>query len=272
MKNQEGLLPRQIAKDSGHKAAATELRKAERKQGKGGSSSATGQMSDLWALTLHDWSQEYEAELRQAFGPKSDTVTAEMFISVLKELQAPVEPDQIQTVISAHGGDGRVNISDFIRGVKYIAKPFCISSYMPKKKKGGKERKGSKKKKKKKDKFVLPVPICTLPPVLKPRRADGGPPNFMIGSYFNTSDILRFDPNHPPVHPVMNDSGWYIRKPPTVYMNVNYCVRTNDVESLDSAFSEEVPVDVQDQFYKTPLMVACSSGNYDMAQYLLSKG
>lgn len=262
------MLPHQIAKDSGHNAVAKELRKAERKQGKGSDPSGAGQMSDLWALTLHDWSQEYEAELWKAFGDKSDTVTAERFVSVLEELQAPVEPDQIQAVISAHGGD--VNISDFIRGVKYIKKPFRLSSYMPKKKKGGKGKKGGKKKKK--APFVLPMPICTLPPELKPRRADGGPPNFMISSYFNCSDVLRFDPAHPPVHPVMNDSGWYIHKPPPVYVNVNSCVRTNDLESLDHAFSKGVPVDVQDEFYKTPLMVACSTGNYEMAQYLLSKG
>ncbi|XP_039454486.1 ankyrin repeat and EF-hand domain-containing protein 1a isoform X2 [Oreochromis aureus] len=268
LKNREGLLPHQIAKDSGHNAVAKELRKAERKQGKGSDPSGAGQMSDLWALTLHDWSQEYEAELWKAFGNKSDTVTAERFVSVLEELQAPVEPDQIQAVISAHGGD--VNISDFIRGVKYIKKPFRLSSYMPKKKKGGKGKKGGKKKKK--APFVLPMPICTLPPELKPRRADGGPPNFMISSYFNCSDVLRFDPAHPPVHPVMNDSGWYIHKPPPVYVNVNSCVRTNDLESLDHAFSKGVPVDVQDEFYKTPLMVACSTGNYEMAQYLLSKG
>lgn len=262
------MLPHQIAKDCGHNAVAKELRKAERKQGKGSDPSGTGQMSELWALTLHDWSQEYEAELWKAFGDKSDTVTAERFISVLEELQTPVEPDRIQAVISAHGGD--VNISDFIRGVKYIKKPFRLSSYMPKKKKGGKGKKGGKKKKK--GPFVLPMPVCTLPPELKPRRADGGPPSFMISSYFNCSDVLRFDPAHPPVHPVMNDSGWYIHKPPPVYVNVNSCVRTNDLESLDQAFSEGVPVDVQDEFYKTPLMVACSTGSYETAQYLLSKG
>lgn len=262
------MLPHQIAKDSGHNAVAKELRKAERKQGKGSDPSGTGQMSELWALTLHDWSQEYEAELWKAFADKSDTVTAERFISVLEELQAPAEPDQVQAVVSAHGGD--VNISDFIRGVKYIKKPFRLSSYMPKKKKGGKGKKGGKKKKK--GPFVLPMPICTLPPELKPRRADGGPPGFMIRSYFNSSDVLRFDRAHPPVHPVMNDSGWYIHKPPPVYVNVNACVRTNDLESLDQAFGEGVPVDVQDEFYKTPLMVACSAGSYEMAQYLLSKG
>ncbi|XP_044026317.1 ankyrin repeat and EF-hand domain-containing protein 1a isoform X2 [Siniperca chuatsi] len=270
LKNQEGLLPRQIAKDAGHKAAAKELKKAERQQGKGNKSSGVGLMSDLWVLTLHDWSHEYETELRQAFGNKSDTVTTEMFISVLEELKAPVEVDQLHTVISAHdkGREGCVNINDFIRGVKYIKKPFLLSSYMPKKKKGEKGGKGGKKR----GKFVLPMPICTLPPELMPRRPDGGPPHFMIETYYNCSDIRRFDRDHPPEHPIMNDSGWYIEKPDKVYVNINYCVKSGDLESLELALSQGVPVDVKDPFYKTPLMVACSSGNYEVAQYLLSRG
>ncbi|XP_041814611.1 ankyrin repeat and EF-hand domain-containing protein 1a [Chelmon rostratus] len=267
LKNQEGFLPRQIAKDAGHKAAAKELRKAE-KQRKGNKSS--GLMSDLWVLTLHDWSHEYETELRQAFGDKSDTVTTEMFISVLEELKAPVDLDELDTVISAHdkGREGRVNINDFIKGVKYIKKPFLLSSYMTKKKKGEKGGKGGKKK----GKFVLPMPICTLPPELMPRRPDGGPPHFMIETYYNCSDTRRFDRDHPPEHPIVNDSGWYMEKPEKVYVSINYCVRSGDLESLDLALSQGVPVDVQDQFYKTPLMVACSSGNYEVAQYLLSRG
>uniref|UniRef100_A0A3B4X162 Ankyrin repeat and EF-hand domain containing 1a n=1 Tax=Seriola lalandi dorsalis TaxID=1841481 RepID=A0A3B4X162_SERLL len=270
LKNQEGSLPRQIAKDAGHKAAAKELRKAEKQQGKGNKSSGVGLMSDFWALTLHDWSNEYETELRQEIGDKSDTVTSEMFISVLEELKAPVEPEQLQTVILAHdkGKDGCVNISDFIKGVKYIKKPFLLSSYMPKKKK----EKGGKGGKKKKGKFELPMPICTLPPELMPRRSDGGPPNFMIETYYNCSDISRFDHDHPPEHPIMNDSGWYMEKPEKIYVNINYCVKSGDLESLDLAFNQGVPVDVQDELYKTPLMVACSSGNYKVAQYLLSQG
>lgn len=270
LKNQEGLLPRQIAKDAGNKAAAKELRKAERQQGKGKNSIGGSLMSDLWVLTLHDWSHEFETELRQAFGNKSDTVTTEMFVSVLKELNAPVELDQLHTVISAHdkGREGCVNISDFIKGVKYIKKPFLLSSYMPKKKKGQKGGKGGKKK----GKFVLPLPICTLPPDLMPLRPDGRPPHFMIETYYNCSDSRRFDRDHPPEHPIMNDSGWYIDKPEKVYVNINYCVKNGDLESLDLALSQGVPVDVQDPFYKTPLMMACSSGNYEVAQYLLSRG
>lgn len=262
------MLPRQIARDAGHKAAAKELRKAERQQGKGSKSNSVGLTSDVWALNLHDWTHEYEAELHQAFGSSSD-VTTDVFISVLEDLKAPVGPEQLKTVISAHEGkEGCVNINDFIKGVKYIKKPFLHSSYMPKKKKGEKKGKGGKKK----GKFDLPLPICTLPPELMPRRADGGPPHFMIKTYFNCSDTRRFDRDHPPQHPIMNDSGWYLEKPEDVYANISYCVKSGDLESLDLALNQGVPVDVQDQFYKTPLMGACCSGNYEVAQYLLSRG
>uniref|UniRef100_A0A672Y7L1 Ankyrin repeat and EF-hand domain containing 1a n=1 Tax=Sphaeramia orbicularis TaxID=375764 RepID=A0A672Y7L1_9TELE len=269
LKNHEGLLPRQIAKDCGHKAAAKELRKAEKQPAKGHKSTAVGPLSDLWALTLHDWSNENEDDLRRACGNKSDVVSAERFVSVLEELKAPVEVGQIHIVMAAHdrGREGCINVNDFIKGTKYVKKPFLLSSYVPKKKKekGGK---GGKKK----GKFVLPLPICTLTPELMPRRPDGGPPHFLIETYWNHSDPRRFDPDHPPVHPVMNDSGWYLEKPNSVFINMGYCVRSGDLESMDLAFSQGVPVDVQDQFYKTPLMLACSTGNYEMVRYLLSRG
>ncbi|KAK2856539.1 hypothetical protein Q5P01_005274 [Channa striata] len=122
VKNREGLLPRQIAKDAGHKAAATELRKAERLNRDGGKS--VGPMSEVWALKLHDWSNECETELRQAFGNQSDTVTTEMFLSVLEALRAPVNLEQLQIIIAAHqkGKQGSLSINDFIKGVKYVKK------------------------------------------------------------------------------------------------------------------------------------------------------
>lgn len=274
LKNQEGFLPRQIAKDAGHKAAARELRKAERQQGKGNKSNNITLLSGLWPLTLHDWSHEFEAELRRAFGGKFETVSTEMFVAVLQKLNAPADVDQLQTVILAH--DKRkassINVNEFMRGVKYIKKPFLLSSYLPKKKKVSKGGKASKKKKKKKDKLLLPLPICTLTQELMPRRQDGGPPDFMIETYYNCSDSRRFDREHPPEHPIANDSGWYVEKPHKIFVNVNYCVKSGDLESLDLAFNHGVPVDVKDEFYKTPLMVACSNGNYEVAQYLLNRG
>ncbi|KAM4633768.1 ankyrin repeat and EF-hand domain-containing protein 1 [Polymixia lowei] len=264
LKNLEGLLPRQIAKESGHKAAAKELRKAERLQGK-----QKGPGAAPWALTLHDWSHEHETALRDAFGDKSETVSAETFISVLEKLKAPVDSEQLRTVVLAHDRrrEDRLNVNEFLRGVKYVHKTFLVSSYGPKKKgkKGGKAGK-------KRGKLSLPMPICTIPSELIYRREDGGPPQFMIETYKHCTDVSRFDRDHPPEHPIVDDSAWYIDEPEKVYINISYCVKAGDLESLDLAFSQGVPVDVKDRFYKTPLMVACSSGNYDVAQYLISLG
>uniref|UniRef100_A0A3B3WHQ1 Ankyrin repeat and EF-hand domain containing 1a n=1 Tax=Poecilia mexicana TaxID=48701 RepID=A0A3B3WHQ1_9TELE len=270
VKNKEGLLARQIAKDFGLKAAIKELKKAERAFGKSKKSTGGGMMSDLWALTLHDWSNEYQAELVEAFRDQFGNADLDTFMSVLENLGAPVEPDQLKMVFSAHNkkGEGLINVNDFVKGTKYIKKVFRLTGYTTQKKK---KEKGAKKKKKK-GPFVLPIPICTLVPELKPRRPDGGPPHFMIEKYHNLTDVRRFDNEHPPLHPIVNDSWWYIEKPNKVYININYCVRNGDLESLDLAFNDGVPVDAQDEFYKTPLMEACISGNYELVQYLLEKG
>lgn len=267
IKNLKGLLPRIIAKDANHKAAAKELKKAERQQGK---ACSTGLMSVVWALTLHDWSYEYEQELQEAFEGQSDTVSTEMFVSVLEALKAPIELEQLSAIISVldEGSRGFISINDFIKGAKHIKKPFLLSAYVPKKKKGAKGPKG----KKKKGKFVVPFPICILPPEHMTRRPKGGPPNFMIEKCHKLSDTRRFNPDHPPEHPLIDDSAWYVDSPDKAYADISQCVRNGDLKSLDLAFSQKVRVDIEDPFYKTPLMEACSSGQYEMVRYLLGCG
>ncbi|XP_061560774.1 ankyrin repeat and EF-hand domain-containing protein 1a [Phycodurus eques] len=263
VKNCEGFLPRQIAKDAGHKAAVKELRKAEQQRGKENTDESV--LTDVWALTLHDWSNEYERDLLQAFD--REKVPSEKFASVLTTLGAPVTQEQLELVISFHviGRDPTINVNDFIKGASYIKKPYLLLSYIPKKKKGGKGGKG-----KKKPKFVLPMPICTLPPEFKPRREDGGPPEYMMET-INTADTRRLDQDLPPEHPVVDDTAWYTEKPDKIYLNINYLVKNGDIEALGLAFSQRIPVDVQDPFYKTPLMVACAIGNYEVTKYLLDK-
>ncbi|XP_053737467.1 ankyrin repeat and EF-hand domain-containing protein 1a [Synchiropus splendidus] len=270
LRNRDGLTPRQVAKDCSNKAAAKELRKAEMQRGKAEKRSGVKLLSHPWALTLHDWSNEFQAELQQAFGDKSEMVPSERFSSVLRELNAPVDQDQIRVVISASDTfrQGLVSVTDFIKGVKYIQKPFLLSCHNPKQKKDWKGGKAASKK----SKFVPPIPICTLPAEVMPRRPDGGPPTFMIEKFYNQSDTSRFSHDRPPKHPVENDSAWYQESPQKLYVNINECVTSGDLETLDLAFTQGVPVDVRDLYYKDPLMAACASGNYEVAQYLLSKG
>lgn len=279
LKNKHGLVPCQIAKAHDHKAAMKELQKAERVFTKF-SKPGVVNPNELWALTLHDWSCEHEEALRNAFQlpVESDApvekVSREKFAYVLQEHHAPVDQEHLQKIIADHDKkhEGAINISEFFKGLQYLQKAFVLSSYEPKtkKKKGGKGRKGEKGKTKK-GKSVVPLPICTLPPDIMEKRPDGSP-QFMIESYQPFTDTKRFDRDHPPAHPVEDDSAWYVDEPQKIYTNINRCVRTGDFESLCLAFSQHLPVDIRDRFYKTPLMAACSSGSYKMAEFLITLG
>lgn len=265
IKDKAGVLPRQIALDANYKDVAKELKKAEKQHAK---RSSSGQMTVVWALTLHDWSQVREKELLQAFGNESVTAPTGTFISVLQELKAPVELEQLRVVVSAVEvvSEGHVNIREFIKGNKYISKQFLYSTYFQQKKK-----KEPKRKPKKKGKFVIPFPICVLPPENMPRRSGGGPPLYMIEKY-NPAHSSHFNLYNPPLHPLLDDSRWYIDDPDKQFVPINNCVRSGDVQSLDLAFRQGIPVDIQDPAYKTPLMVACAEGCYEVVCYLLSRG
>uniref|UniRef100_A0A8C4WHE5 Ankyrin repeat and EF-hand domain containing 1 n=1 Tax=Gopherus evgoodei TaxID=1825980 RepID=A0A8C4WHE5_9SAUR len=261
--------PRMTAKESGFKAASKELRKIERLHAK---ISKPGLKEDnpRWAMRLHDWSLEHQTALREAFEvvDRGDgTISKDDFASIIQEKCAFVDAELVQSVAQAHDKSraGGINIEEFFKGSKYLQKAYLISSFGPKKKKG-------KKGKGKKGKFSIPMPICVIPESLCPRRIDGGTPMYMIESYQNVTDGNRFHRDHPPEHPLQDDSAWYIDEPEKTYTKINYLTKAGDIVSLKKAFEEGVPVDIRDVYYKTPLMAACGSGNMDAVKYLLEKG
>ncbi|XP_052009395.1 ankyrin repeat and EF-hand domain-containing protein 1 [Xyrauchen texanus] len=274
LKNEDGQLPSQVAKSNGQKAALKELKKAEKMYLKLSAPAAVNP-NEFWAIALHDWSCEHETTLRKAFQKEEgldkpvETVSLETFMSLLQVHEAPVSNDNLQKIIKKHdkNRESTINVNEFFKGLQYLQKAFVMSSYAPKqsrKEKGGKD--------KKKVKSPLPFPICTMPPELVPRREDSRQPYYMIEKYQNFTDTKRFNRNHPPIHPVEDDSAWYINEPEQVYTNIHYCVKTGDLESLSLAFTQHVPVDVKDRFFKTPLMTACSCGNYQVAKFLIALG
>ncbi|XP_035260397.1 ankyrin repeat and EF-hand domain-containing protein 1 isoform X2 [Anguilla anguilla] len=280
LKNEEGLIARQIAKNLGNKAAMKEVKKAETLYGKYVEGGETNP-NELWALTLHDWSYENEERLRNSFDMEEEqddeeshepvqVISKNTFLSVMTDGGAPVDAEKLEKIFAAHDKkrEGKMNINDFFKGLEYLQKAFVSMSYGPKKKKAGKGGKG----KKKKGKFVLPFPICVVPPDQAPRRSDGGPPHYMIEKYHHFTDTNRFSRDHPPAHPIVDDSAWYMKEPEKAFVDINHCVKRGDLESLSLALSQSVPVDVTDRFYKTPLMTACSSGNYQVAKFLIGQG
>uniref|UniRef100_H3A1L0 Ankyrin repeat and EF-hand domain containing 1 n=1 Tax=Latimeria chalumnae TaxID=7897 RepID=H3A1L0_LATCH len=268
LKNQEGKTARAVAKESAHKPAMKEIRKGERYFTKY-SKPQVHNPNEPWAILFYDWSLEHEKVLRSAFEVMDlgdGTVAKEDFALVIQGKEAPIEFEDLQKIMQVHDKNrlGSVNINEFFKGSKYLQKTFLMASYEPKKKKG---KKGGKK-----GKASIPLPICIVPENLIHRRDDGGPPHFMIESYRHFTDYSRFSRDHPPVHPLQDDSAWYLDWPDKSFTNVNYAVKADDIESLNRAFAQGVPVDVRDRFYKTPLMAACASGNFEVAKFLIAMG
>lgn len=269
-KNLHHKTPRAEAKEGGFKAASKEIRRAEQIANKLARPGAKDP-NPLWALRLHDWSIEHETFLRGAFSyvDRGDgTVSKEDFVMVLEERQELVNPEQLLSIAQLHEQlrGGGVNINDFFKGTKYLQKSYVLGSYGSKKKKRGIA------KRTKKGKFVLPLPICIIPDDAFPRRSDGGPPYYMIETYKNITDCSRFDRDHPPEHPIQDDSAWYIDDTEKAFSNINFLTKAGDLASLKKAFESGIPVDMKDNYYRTPLMTACASGNIEVVKFLLERG
>ncbi|XP_067900435.1 ankyrin repeat and EF-hand domain-containing protein 1a [Heterodontus francisci] len=267
MKNLQQKTPGAAAKANGHKAVSKELRKAERLFAKYAKPHVKNPNAP-WAIRLYDWSLYHELALRNAFATMDrgdGTLTKEDFAAVLMEKNAPMKEEEITALMTAHdkARTGVIDINEFFKGTKYLEKVYLMSSYAPKKKKGRRGRRG------KKGKLVIPIPICTLPEEYIARREDGGPPEFMIEMHKHLTDGNRFSRDHPPEHPLQDDSAWYLEKPEKVYTNINYAAKAEDMQSLKKAFFQGVPVNVQDKFFTTPLMAACADGNFTLAKYLV---
>ncbi|XP_073725310.1 ankyrin repeat and EF-hand domain-containing protein 1 isoform X2 [Misgurnus anguillicaudatus] len=274
-KNLDGQLPSQIAKNRGHKAALKELKNAEQMYVKLSEPDAVNP-NELWAVTLHDWSYENEATLRRALEMTEGldkplkNVPRETFVSLLHFHQAPVSNENLQKIITEHdeNREGIINVNEFFKGLKYLQKTFVISSYAPKQsQKQGKKEKGEIKKK-----GALQFHVCTMQPETICRQMDSRRPACMIEKYQPFTNTRRFSHGRPPVHPIEDDSAWYIDEPEKKYINIHSCVRCGDLESLSLAFIQNLPVDVTDQFQKTPLITACSCGNYQIAKLLIALG
>lgn len=56
------------------------------------------------------------------------------------------------------------------------------------------------------------------------------------------------------------------------FMHINEAVKYNDIESIKLALKEGLDVNEKDRFYKTPLMLACLEGNYELTKFLIENG
>jgi ankyrin repeat protein len=84
--------------------------------------------------------------------------------------------------------------------------------------------------------------------------------------------VSRFGHDNPPLHPLQDDSAWYIKHPEKAFVNLSHAANRADMHTLLDAFKRGMPVDIRDKYFKTPLMVAASNGDLDSCRFLLSCG
>ncbi|ELU14970.1 hypothetical protein CAPTEDRAFT_153089 [Capitella teleta] len=265
-KNAEGNQPKAVAKDNGHKDATKEAKKAEKIFGK------SGKNNEPWAIALYDFCYAKEKEFLKTF-QKFDAdgtgfIMPEDFSEILQNAGAPMphESDMKKTLqLHDKGKDAGVDFVEFLNGKKYINKAYLMSAFEDKKKK---KKKGGGKKKKGKTK--IPMPICTNP--AGPRTEDGGPPEMYIRKHIHFTDTGRFDRDKPPGHPLEDDSAWYLHHPEKTYINICDASKHQDIDTLKDALINGTPIDTRDKYYKTPLMVACSSANMEVVHFLIENG
>lgn len=255
------LTPRDVAKGSGFKAAAAVLRKAEKALKKPDKTLA-------WYLKVYDWSVQHEDAIRKEFEIDEEDegiVSKSDFIAVLQKRWDTVDPEQIEILAKKHEvSSDKVSLDDFFKGSRYLQKTFLLSSFGPKAKK-------KKKPPRKKGKKGFPVPVCVIPKSERALRPDGLPA-CMVEAVPTLPEQQRLKRALHAAHPVFDDRAWYMEEPPKTLMDINYLAREGDFVSLQRAFDQGVPVDMKDKYYKTPLMVACASGNIVLVQFLLEKG
>ncbi|XP_032911418.1 ankyrin repeat and EF-hand domain-containing protein 1 isoform X3 [Catharus ustulatus] len=211
---------------------------------------------------------EHEDAIRKELETEEEgdgMVSRNDFMSLIRKHWGTVDEEQIEILAKMHEeSSGKVRLDDFFKGSKYLQKIFLLSSFGPKAKK-------KKKPQRKKGKKGLPVPICVIPKSELPLREDGLP-TYMVEAVPRIPEEQHFKQDHQATHPMLDDRVWYVEEPRKTLMDINYLVKKRDFVSLQKAFDAGVPVDIKDKYYKTPLMVACASGNIVLVEFLLEKG
>lgn len=240
-KNKQDLLPSQIAKNNGHKAALRVLKEAEQ-------SLKTGKVA-VNEARLHDWSFEHNEVLREAFQtaeagePQEETVPNETLVSVLQEHHAPIDEESLEEIIKGLDKNrwGKISIDEFFAGHLFLPNQYPLSSYKSARLNIGKSEQAE-------------PPLTEITPT-SPESFEPFAETIRDRSQVDVTEdaLLNLEPKE-------------------LYINLSQCVKSDKFDLLKLAFSQNVPVDTRDRIYKTPLMTACMMGKYQMAQFLISHG
>ncbi|XP_065647735.1 ankyrin repeat and EF-hand domain-containing protein 1 isoform X3 [Hydra vulgaris] len=264
IKNKNCLTATNLAKENGFKEAMKVCKKGENMRD-------SIQFSKLYLIKLYDWNVEYqlliERKMQECGVNESidnvDKINIHQFLDVLLLFKPPVSDAILMGVLKDHDPSA-TNLIDyklFFSGKKFISKKFMVNA--EKKLKKGKKGNGKKGKS-----SILPI----YTKVLNTRIKSGGPLSNFIEKQQQITDSCRFTPDHPPKHPIVDDSYWYMENPPSQYIQIDKAIKMEDELSLKMAIKEDSILKTDDNYYKTPLMTATLAGNLEAVMMFVQFG
>ena len=286
-KNHNNQSPLKIAVIRKNKQARKAIRFVEKKNyNQPIVSSSQSNLHHHFGLHFYDWLQENSNQLlrrcHQLENPESHRIPSIELKRIIDELgfnQSSAE--DLENIIRQHETNpNEIDYQTLVTGKLFVNKDCLLSGFLS----SGKLR---KKKLKIQTKSQPNIPIATQ--TEGPRMPKGNPPKVYVKRHQFLTDINRFSRDHVPRHPFEDDSSYYLdaKQPEFVHIHnagntfdtvfiVQYdrslLAHRGDLYTLKDAFKSGVPIDIQDEFYKTLLMVAAANGDIETTEFLLKSG
>jgi len=251
----------------------------------------TKKKPNRWLLALHDFCYVRDQQLFEALSQHDSNhtglISQAAFMDTMREAGVPEPNDTADwdAVLAKHTVDKQIQYNVLLGGRRFVPKKYHMASFEPKFKK-------TKKPKKVKVKQP-PIPICLLPPVTVP--------DSFVPRHVDFTDFSRFDRDHPPVHPLQDDSAWYMERSATPKVKLNIALRQLDRQTVVNAVDDEElrremaeaeaeaaeagatvvrkpplgpnqQVNAVDTLVKSPLAVAAAMGNLQLVKLLVETG
>jgi len=284
LKNKENKTARALAKELGVKPVVKACKKAE------GFSKAK-KKPNPWLRALHDFCYVRDRQLHDVLSlhdtNQNGLISVTAFLDTMREHGAPEpeDPADWDPVLANHTVDKQIQYNVLLGGQKLVPKKYHMASFEPKFKKAKKPKKVKVKQ--------PPIPICLLPRATVP--------DSYVPLHVNFTDFSRFDRDHPPVHPLQDDSAWYMERPRPTKVGLNIAVRQIDRQTVSNAVDDadqrrlmaeaeaaaaeaaagvvrkpplgpDDQVNAVDTLVKSPLAVAAAMGNLELVKLLVEAG
>ncbi|XP_055341270.1 ankyrin repeat and EF-hand domain-containing protein 1-like isoform X2 [Paramacrobiotus metropolitanus] len=272
MKNNLGLTPKLLCKKYSLKAAAKEMKKAEKQY--------NSVKDKMHLLNAYEWIQSNKDKLQMSLVVNmtpDGLISREDALVACEILHIPMDPANVEKVFDVIDAQktGKMSAKELL-GDKYVPKPFTRATYEKEDprglKKGGK---GAKKKKKpKKPKLKLPKEVKIT---ISCGEEETHPKSFSDNPFVNVhiipNDNLAYAKNDGRLPtPFSDDKVWILDNITLDVSHINSLCQSGDYDSIARACRNGINVNLCDACYKTPLMNAASAGHWDVVQLLLTYG